>query len=159
MFYVRSLSEMLSTKRWMRSWRGTSACSCWERRWHSMMEPTRSVDSRASLLVPVSPGTSRSQFQYQNICWWPLKNLLHTVCGHAGEQGSVEEIRRQTYHWHSNLRGENFHWPCLMCVALNSAMTETGLIFDDLSHSGADGICWYCSGSCHGEFFPWIIIG
>lgn len=35
------------------------------------------------------------------------KHLLRSVCGHAGEQGPVEEVRRQTGHRHPHLRGES----------------------------------------------------
>lgn len=38
-------------------------------------------------------------------------------------------------------------------MAAAARSLETGLTFDDLAPSAADGICWYCRGSCHGEFF------
>lgn len=78
------------------------------------------------------------------------RNACGAVCGRAGEQRSVEEVRRQAHHRHPDLRGGNL----LCAAAVSSAVTQTGLVSDRLSPSGADGIRWDCSGSRHGEFLP-----
>lgn len=68
---------MLWTKRWMRSWRGTSGCSCLGRRWPSMMEPTRSVHGQPRLFSAADSPRSHLffwqpcvfyQFMWTNSC-------------------------------------------------------------------------------------------
>lgn len=100
---VRWQSAMPWTRRWTRSWRGTSASSCWARRWPSTTEPTRWEDSKL-----------KGQFDQPSLVsspWldqiWDIKRcvlvLTGTLSNYRNLKGSKLKISsgflKYSHHW------------------------------------------------------------